>query len=539
MTITQRVVALVLIAISTLAAVSGIALWSQWWENRRLENLVDVVAPRVAKVGEVGNLFRDLRTELVMLMLEPDADLKQKLGEHAGKSADRVAAVVKEYEKLADDQAPGGKLAAVRTAWTTYKTAFTETVSGAVFGDDDRAVNDFYAKVVPASNGMQKALDALLQDDMEAQRRAKEQLEHASRQAQVAVAAIGATAFIALALSGFMTVRSVKAPLEALRESVRKTAQDLDLTRRIAVTRKDEVGQTVAAFNGLLETLQSSFQDVAQLARDVAQQAGAVAAGADRMASGARVSSDAASGMAAAVEEVSVSIDHMADRASEVSERSRNSRDMAQSGAKVVEGTIAHINRISEQMDDATERMGVLANDAAFISQVVAVIRDVAERTNLLALNAAIEAARAGEQGRGFAVVADEVRKLAERTTSATAEIGQLVTRIQASTTEVQSCFAGVVVGVQEGVGSASQAGSAIEGIRTGSNEAVIAVEDVSAAIREQSVASHDIAKSVETVARMSDELNGVAASTAGSAASLKDLSDALLAAADRYRIRA
>jgi len=321
-----------------------------------------------------------------------------------------------------------------------------------------------------------------------------------------------------------------------LRETVRRTAEDLDLTRRMPASGKDEIGQTVAALNALLDTLESSFRQVTHAARSVARQAEAVATGVERMASGARASSEAATGMAASVEEVTVSIEQMAERAGEVSTLSRRSGEIADTGVQVVQGTIAQIDRISEQVGEASRSMDTLAGEALQIGRVVAVIRDVAEQTNLLALNAAIEAARAGEMGRGFAVVADEVRKLAERTTASTREISELVARIEGSSSAVQRCFIGVVADVRDGVRQAGEAGTAIDAIRSSSVEAVSAVEDISSAIREQTAASHAIAKGVETVAGMSEALDATAGQTATSTTALQELSDALKAAADRYK---
>ena len=536
MSIVQRVIALVFIALLTLASVSGISLWTQWREDRAIADLTDVVT-RVAKVGDIGSGFRDLRTDLVMLMLETNEEVRQKLGTKALSNAQRLGTTIAQYEKLVGKTAQGSTLADVNAAWKAYVTAFTDTANSSMYGEDDRAVNDFYAKVVPTSDAMQHALDGLLAADLAAQNTSKQQVQAASRQAHVAVLAIGLAALAALVAAGYFTAHAVRKPLEALRSGVRLTAETLDLTSRLPVTRMDEVGHTVTAFNHLLATLQASFTDLVHSARSVAEQAHAVSRGADLMADGARQSADAASSMAASFEQVTVSIAHVADNAADASARSRRSRDTAGAGTEVVAGTIANINRISEQVDEATRSMDVLTEEATLIGNVVTVIRDVAEQTNLLALNAAIEAARAGEQGRGFAVVADEVRKLAERTRSSTEEIRTLVDKIQGSTSAVQRCFISVAAGVQDGVASAQETGTAIGEIRTSSSEAVAAVEEISSAISEQNAASHEIVKSVETVARMSHDLDAVAGTTAEAATALESLAEKLKAATDRYKL--
>src|SRR5574343_555592 len=133
---------------------------------------------------------------------------------------------------------------------------------------------------------------------------------------------------------------------------------------------------------------------------------------------------------------MSASIQHVAERAREAKALSAESGAMATGGVTVIDQTVQDIDRIANAVRDASGQISALRGQSESITQVVNVIREIADQTNLLALNAAIEAARAGEQGRGFAVVADEVRKLAARTASATADINATVTEIQSVTAQ-------------------------------------------------------------------------------------------------------
>jgi methyl-accepting chemotaxis protein len=334
-----------------------------------------------------------------------------------------------------------------------------------------------------------------------------------------------------------MIYRAVKGPLATMEKMVERIGRELDFTQRVPVSSRDEVGMTVAAFNRLLDTLQSSFREIAGAVDGVTGQANQMADAARDMSDNSAVASESAASMAATVEQVTVSINHVSDRATEANEVSRRSGEIAGVGEKVIGDTVGEINGIAERVHQASGQIDQLAKESANIGAVVNVIKEVADQTNLLALNAAIEAARAGEQGRGFAVVADEVRKLAERTALSTQEIGTLIATIQKGAHEAVASMREVVQRVEQGVEKAQQAGSSIQQIRQGAGQVVDMVDDISHAIREQSAASLNIAQQVERIAQMSEQTSGAAMNTADAAGQLQELATQMQTTVARYRV--
>ncbi|MEM1095333.1 MAG: methyl-accepting chemotaxis protein [Bacteroidota bacterium] len=204
--------------------------------------------------------------------------------------------------------------------------------------------------------------------------------------------------------------------------------------------------------------------------------------------------------VAAAVEQMVRTIVENATNTAQASDSASGSEQAAQVGKQVMAQTRAKLEQVTEVVGSAAESVRKLGVSSAQIGDIVQVIEDIANQTNLLALNAAIEAARAGEQGRGFAVVADEVRKLAERTTGATKQIAEMVGAIQAETDQVVTAIRSGEAEVAAGLTLADEARSSLERIVEATTQTLDVVTQIAAATEEQSSTSEQIGRSIDTI---------------------------------------
>ncbi|HKK20007.1 MAG TPA: methyl-accepting chemotaxis protein, partial [candidate division Zixibacteria bacterium] len=199
--------------------------------------------------------------------------------------------------------------------------------------------------------------------------------------------------------------------------------------------------------------------------------------------------------------------------------------------------TINGMQRIADVVRISADSIGKLAKSADQIGEIISVIDDIADQTNLLALNAAIEAARAGEQGRGFAVVADEVRKLAERTGKATGEITDMIKGIQGETTEaVQSMESGISE-VDNGRQLADSAGGSLTEIVSMSQRVMDMVQQIATATEEQSSAAEQISRNIEHISSVTKETATGAEQSAAAAEELNRQAEGMKQMVAQFKI--
>ncbi len=319
----------------------------------------------------------------------------------------------------------------------------------------------------------------------------------------------------------------------------------IEIVKRIAqgnlsgviVTRPGDDNSLLAAMTQMQSGLRTIVGHTLRTAEQLAQSARQLVASAHQVSGASDAQSDASASVAASVEEMTVCISEISDSAAHAQKDGSEAGLLAKGGSQAVSEVIVEMGRISEAVMGSSQSVTLLGEKSQQISNIVKVINEIAEQTNLLALNAAIEAARAGEQGRGFAVVADEVRKLAERTMTSTQEVATMIQLIQDGTSEVVKGMSHESVRVNQGVALVGHANESMERIQGGVQKVLASVEQISSALREQNAASNLIARSVEGIAEMTEKNSSVIKEVSSAAEHLEQLAVQLNESVGKFKL--
>jgi len=462
--------------------------------DRKTEERNLALAIQVASLKESSGARGFLLTGNEKL-LERDAEGKREFDD----AMEKLSALAKTEE--------GKRLYAdIQRAYAPYRGVAEHEIDLRRDGKTTEAVAVMSTQAMPAARVVDQATAALMEHAVKNKQAVdKAQDDDVANGKFLIIALCSAGLLLGLLVAAFIA-GSVTSAIARMVTMIKELAANNLVVDDLQITSQDEIGKAGLALNQMKNNWREMIQSIAGTAEHVASASEEISSSATQQAQAAETQKDQTAQVATAMQEMSSTVLQVSDNSNKAAESSRQAAETARHGGTIVDETLSKMRAIADSVGSTARKMEELGKSSDQIGRIIGVIDDIADQTNLLALNAAIEAARAGEQGRGFAVVADEVRKLAERTTTATKEIAQMIKNIQDETKTAVSAMEQGNQQVEEGVKSTAQAGDSLKEIIQMSEQVGDMITHIATAATEQSSATEQVNKNMEEIAKLVKE---------------------------------
>ncbi|UJF32886.1 methyl-accepting chemotaxis protein [Paenibacillus hexagrammi] len=482
----------------------------------------DSYMPSVVALGQIRKNLLDTRGWVIRYAVEDNAAGK----EDAKKAIDANLNAQKDMEKIYEATITSAEERSLyeeyKNNWNSYVGQIPTILEASSSGKSASEVNALLDKSLVDLGKASDALDKDVDLNNNGATTSIESAVNSYKAGRTIVMILVILAAIVAAVLALVIAQSIANSAQKLVTALQKIASG-DMREHVEIRTKDEMGELASSLNEMTGKLRSLIGQIMSSSQSLAAASEQISASSEEIAGGTTTQASAAQTINELFKDLSRAIESVAKSAETASELSGNTRRGAEQGGRVVQASMDGIQKLNKQMS-------LLKEDSNKIGDIIEVIDEIAEQTNLLALNAAIEAARAGEQGRGFAVVAEEVRKLAERSSSATKEIGLIIGGMQENTQNSVKALADTVEMSQ-------QTGEALDSIIGKVNETAQQVSEIAAASEEQAAQSSEVLSAIEAIASASEEAAAAAEETASSSQSLAMLAEDLNRSVSLFKI--
>ncbi len=470
------------------------------------EDISEVSRQKINVLGNLRHHFDTMVSEFrAFLFSRSDAQLSNiKL--FLGEVDNDLNTLSSEFsETLTFEQEDG--LSQVNNAFGEYKSYLEKVIE--IQGSDKWRVDQYLIRTElrPLLKDIEHDLNNMVQTQQDITRQTGAELEALVSGTQGFVLILSVIGILAGVLIAWLTTTMIVCPLKTAVQAMSEISEgDGDLTRRLEVSGKDEIAQLAVAFNTFASKIHTLVVEVSSSTTQLAAASEELSLITHDTTTGVVSQQNDIDQVATAINELSATVQEVNNNAQSAASAADQASAHTRDGGQVVKTSIAGIGNLAQEIEQASQVIHKLEHDTDAIGEVLAVIRGIADQTNLLALNAAIEAARAGEQGRGFAVVADEVRTLASRTQESTREIQQTIEQLQAGARKAVQAMNTSREMAESSVDQASQTGKALDDITT----AVSTINDmntqIASASNEQSLVTEEINQNVINITQVAEQ---------------------------------
>jgi methyl-accepting chemotaxis protein len=490
----------------------GIGLWAIFNMgnlNASLDNMYSgTLKPTVATL-ESKYIIQDLKLKWLDVRQKESKDyIFNEINEMRKTVEDNIAL----YHKASLSKEQKSLLEKFYPAWEEYNSIYDETVNAII--DGKATHGDFVGgEIRDAQLQLDTIVNELIWANVSTAEKAKNESQSLYNTMKlITIAAILIVFAISISVGIFIS-RMISRPLGKVVNLVEKVA-DGDLRQITDIHTQDEIGVLAKSVNKMVLNLRNIIQNILEASHNLAASSEQVSASTEEIASANINQANAAQTMKELFAELSIAIDSVAKNTEEAAALSSETITIAREGGEIVTASAEGTAAVTEQMER-------LESDSAKIGDIIEVINDIADQTNLLSLNAAIEAARAGEHGKGFAVVAEEVRKLAERSSKATEEITRIIQGMQ-------EAISYSVKAVGNSIDSAHQSAQSFQKIIEMIEQTGKKVTEIAGASEEQAAQSQEVLSFIENITAATEEATASSEETAATAEGLSDLAEKL-----------
>ncbi|MEK5438416.1 MULTISPECIES: methyl-accepting chemotaxis protein [Paenibacillus] len=497
-----------------------VAIAGNTWFQGKATMLTDQVNRNWNKLSLVQGLTDKIRTADELgaryVMSNTEAERKSYLSKYE-ETLPLIENAIKELEsvRLSEEELKG--VTELKGKWNDYLIVLKEAFAIAKDGNFPEAQKKF----------TNLSLDSMIESQIVFQSMLMEGIQNGQSQAEAhrnnamitSFGVTGLSVVLALILALLISGRIIK-PLRDVNTQLKEIADgDADLTRKLNVRSKDEIGELAFNFNKMTENLglmieqvKLSANSLANSSTNLTSDSGVTAGATERISD---IMGEVASGTAKqmndlqtntiTISEISIGIGQIASSVQDISEASHRSASFAIAGDESLQAAGQQVESINRSIHSLSQQVQGFVNRSQEIGSVVGVIKGIASQTNMLALNATIEAARAGKQGRGFAVVADQVRKLAEQSAESANQIAEMASGIQSEADNAMKVMMSSMSEVRGGTEIIQQAGRSFGEIRLSIDSLAEQVQEVSGAVEEITAATEEIVESLRSVTTIAE----------------------------------